>query len=171
MRPFIRGVAILFLVSAMGSCSPAADEAATEEPAAEQEAVEDSEDTASLYDRLGGEEAITAIVDRFIDVLSDDDLLNANPAILAARDHADPDQLKALVTAFVCQASGGPQEYTGRSMADSHADMNISGAEWDQMILQFVAVLDEFGVPDAEQGELLAIMDSTKADIVVRPDE
>ena len=165
MRRFIHGVAILLLVSSIASCSPAAEEAApVPEPVAELL-------DPALYERLGGEEAITAVVSRFIDVLSDDDLLNANPAIKEARDAADRDHLKAQVTAMVCQATGGPQEYTGRPMGEAHAQMNISGTEWDQMILQFVAALDEFGVPDAEKGELLEIMESTKADIVMRPDE
>ena len=171
MKASTRSLAVLLLVSVIAACSPAAEEAAIEEPAPAPEPTADPGDTASLYDRLGGEEAITAVVSRFIDLLSNDDLLNANPAIKEARDRVDPDELKADVTALVCQASGGPQEYTGRSMAESHENMNISGTEWDQMIQLFVAVLDEFEVPEAEKGELLEIMDSTKADIVTRPEE
>jgi len=123
------------------------------------------------HSAVWGEAAITAVVDRFIDELSNDDMLNDNPAIRAARDSVDPDELKAEVTALVCQATGGPQEYTGRTMAESHAHMNISGSEWDQMITIFVSLLDEFSVPEAEQGELLPIVESTKADIVLRPDQ
>jgi len=163
IKTFVRTTVLFGLVAIIAGCGLAADDAAVEEASPQEQA--------SLYDRLGGEAAITAVVDRFIDELSNDDMLNDNPAIRAARDSVDPDELKAEVTALVCQATGGPQEYTGRTMAESHAHMNISGSEWDQMITIFVSLLDEFSVPEAEQGELLPIVESTKADIVLRPDQ
>ncbi len=169
MKSLVRTAVLFGLVAIIAGCAPAADDAAVEEASPADAA--SPQEQASLYDRLGGEAAIAAVVDRFIDELSNDDILNANPAIRAARDSVDPDELKAKVTALVCQASGGPQEYTGRTMAESHAHMNISGSEWDQMITIFEYVLDDFSVPEAEQGELLAIMESTKADIVLRPNQ
>ena len=165
----MRTTVLFGLVAIIAGCGLAADDAAVEEASPADTA--NPQEQASLYDRLGGEAAITAVVDRFIDELSNDDMLNDNPAIRAARDSVDPDELKAEVTALVCQATGGPQEYTGRTMAKSHAHMNISGSEWDQMITIFVSVLDEFSVPEAKQGELLPIVESTKADIVLRPDQ
>lgn len=169
MKTFFRITALVALAAMLGACAPAAQEPAPEAAAPAPEAAEQPQ--ASLYDRLGGEEAIAAVVDRFIDVLGDDEVLNANPAIKEARDQVDTDELKANVTALMCQATGGPEEYTGRTMAEAHAGLNISGTEWDEMISQFVGVLNEFGVPEQEQGELVAIMDSTKADIVLRPEE
>ena len=169
MKSLVRTAVLFGLVGIIAGCAPAADDAAVEEASLAEAA--SPQEQASLYERLGGEAAIAAVVDRFIDELSNDDILNANPAIRSARDSVDPDELKAKVTALVRQASGGPQEYTGRTMAESHAHMNISGSEWDQMITIFVYVLDEFSVPEAEQGELLAIMESTKADIVLRPNQ
>ena len=69
---------------------------------------------------------------------------------------------------MVAWATGGPESYTGRSMLESHAHLGITEAEWDEMGSIFVAVLNDFNVPAAEQEELLAIVGTTKADIVSR---
>lgn len=63
-----------------------------------------------------------------------------------------------------------PQKYTGRSMYESHKDMNITGPEWDAFMDDFQQTLDKFSVPAQEQAELEAIVDSTRADIVVEPE-
>ena len=123
----------------------------------------------SLYERLGGEAAITAVVDDLIDRLSANDVLNANPDIDKARKAYRPDKLKKLLTEFVCMATGGPQKYTGRSMKEIHKHMNITGKEWDVMVADFKKTLDKFKVPQAEQKELLDIVGTTKADIVTKP--
>jgi len=68
---------------------------------------------------------------------------------------------------MVCWAAGGPQKYTGRSMADSHAQLEISGKEWEAFLDDFQQTLDKFKVPAAEQAELRAIVNSNRADIVV----
>ncbi len=75
--------------------------------------------------------------------------------------------LKYNLTAMVCQATGGPCVYTGLSMKDSHAALNISEADWKLFEADCVATLEEFGVPEAEQQELFAIINSTMGDIVV----
>lgn len=121
----------------------------------------------SLYERLGGAYAIATVVDAFIEKLLVNDTLNANPAINAARAHVPKAGLKFHVTALVCQVTGGPQTYTGRSMKDAHRHLNITEREWDAMVHDFVEVLDQFKVPGAQQAELLKIVGSTKADIVV----
>ena len=77
--------------------------------------------------------------------------------------------VKYLVTEMVCWAAGGPQKYTGRSMYESHKDMKIIGGEWDAFMDDFQQTLDKFGVPAQEQAELKAIVESTRADIVVEP--
>lgn len=122
----------------------------------------------SLYDRLGGSYAIASVVDVFIDKLLANDTLNANPAILEARNRVPKAGLKFHVTALVCQVTGGPQTYSGRSMKDAHSHLNISEGEWDAMVRDFVEVLDQFKVPKGEQAELLAIVGTTKGDIVTR---
>ena len=124
------------------------------------------EATPSLYERLGGVYAIATVVDDFIERLLVNDVLNANPAINEARIRVPKAGLKFHVTAMVCWATGGPEQYTGRSMLESHKHMNITEAEWDAMSADFKATLDKFEVPEKEQEELFAIIGSTKGDIV-----
>ncbi len=119
----------------------------------------------SLYDRLGGVYNIAAVVDDFVERLLVNDTLNANPAIDEAR-KIPKAGLKFQVTALVCQVTGGPEKYSGRAMKESHKHLNISGAEWDVMLVEFNETLKKFKVPEQEQSELIAIIDSTKADIV-----
>lgn len=122
---------------------------------------------APLYDRLGGLAPIAVVVDDFIEALAPDSVLNANPAIDAARKQVPAAYLKYHVTALVCQASGGPCQYHGREMKESHAHLNITEREWDRMVTIFKEVLARHRVPAKETAELLAILGSTKADIVV----
>jgi hemoglobin len=65
------------------------------------------------------------------------------------------------------RASAGPQKYTGKSMADSHSHLKITATEWEAFLDDFQQTLDKFKVPAGEQGELKAIVDSTRSDIVV----
>jgi hemoglobin len=121
----------------------------------------------SLYDRLGGVYAIATVVDDFIERLFVNDILNANPAIKEARERVPKAGLKYRVTELVCQVTGGPQKYTGRSMKDAHKHLNITEKEWDAMAADFKKTLDKFKVPEKEQKELFDIVGTTKADIVM----
>lgn len=121
----------------------------------------------SLYERLGGVYNIAPVVDEFLEALYVNDTLNANPRIKEARDRVPKAYLKYHVTALVCQSAGGPEKYTGRTMKESHAHLNITEAEWQAMKTDFKKVLDKFKVPEPEQNELFAIVESTKKDIVV----
>jgi hemoglobin len=121
----------------------------------------------SLYERLGGLYPIASVVDVFIDLLLHNDVLNENPAIRKARDEVPAPGLKYHVTAMVCQATGGPCEYTGRSMKAAHAHLNIGEREWKAMLSDLRRTLNDFQVPEQEQEELVAIVQSTKDDIVV----
>ena len=123
---------------------------------------------ASLYDRLGGIYAIATVVDEFIERLLVNDTLNANSAISDARFTVPKAGLKYQVTSMVAWATGGPENYAGRSMLESHAHLGITEAKWDEMAIVFVAVLNDFNVPAAEQEELLAVVGTTQADIVSR---
>ncbi len=157
-------IVVMFLgltVLSLG-CGPAET---IEQPAEEAQAEETSEP--SLYDRLGGVYAIASVVDDFIERLLVDDILNANPAIKEARDLVPKAGLKFRVTALVCQATSGPQSYTGRSMKESHQHLNITEEEWEAMKADFQETLDKFQVPEQEQNELLAIVESTKGEIVM----
>lgn len=121
----------------------------------------------SLYERLGGTYAIATVVDDFIERLLVNDILNANPAIKEARDRVPKAGLKFRVTAMVCQVTGGPEVYKGRSMYDAHKHLNITEKEWDAMAADFKKSLDKFKVPEKEQQELFELVGTTKKDIVV----
>jgi hemoglobin len=120
----------------------------------------------SLYERLGGAYSIATVVDDFIERLLVNATLNANPAIKEARARVPKAGLKFHVTTLVCEVSGGPCKYTGRTMKESHERLNITPAEWDAMVADFKATLNKFNVPPREQQELITIVASTKNDIV-----
>lgn len=145
-------LSVLFLLAV--SAAPAAAQA----PPAGQK---------SLYERLGGAYPIAVVVDDFIDRLLVNETLNANPAINEARLRVPKQGLKFHVTTLVCQVTGGPCTYAGRTMKASHAHLKITGKEWQAMLTDFRATLDKFKVPKAEQDELVAIVESTRPDIVV----
>ena len=143
-------------------CGPAET---PEQPAEEVQAEETAEP--SLYDRLGGAHPIASVVDDLIDRVAANDALNANPAVDEARKRVPTPGLKFHLTAMVCQAAGGPQQYTGRSMKETHQFLNITEEEWEIFLVDMKATLDKFKVPEKEQNELFAIVESTKADIVM----
>ena len=70
------------------------------------------------------------------------------------------------MTEMVCWAAGGPQKYTGKSMAESHQQLKITGKEWEAFMDDVWLTLDKFKVPAEEQAELRAIVNSTRSDIV-----
>jgi hemoglobin len=121
----------------------------------------------SLYDRLGGVYSIATVVDDFINRVMSDPRLNANPVVDEAHHRVPPAGFKYLVTEMVCWAAGGPQKYTGKSMAESHKDLKITGKEWEAFMDDVWLTLDKFKVPSEEQAELRAIVNSTRSDIVV----
>jgi len=125
----------------------------------------------SLYDRLGGLYNIATVVDDLIDRVMADPRLNANPRVDEAHHRVSPAGFKYYVTELVCQTSGGPQQYSGRSMGDSHRHLMITDGEWDAFMDDLQQTFDRFGVPEQEQDELKAIVGSTKESIVVRPFE
>lgn len=117
----------------------------------------------SLYDRLGGKPAISAVVNDFIDIVGTDDRINAKPA------EAKVPAVKLFLTDFVCQATGGPCVYRGRSMRQIHAGMKIADAEFDAVVGDLVKTLDKYKVPEREKGELLALLGPLRPDIVEVP--
>jgi hemoglobin len=123
----------------------------------------------SLYERLGGVYAIATVIDDFIDRITDDPRLNANPKVDEAHHRVSRMGFKYLVTEQVCEATGGPQRYTGKSMKDSHVHLEITGQEWQAFLDDLRQTFDKFQVPQTERAELFAIVESTKKDIV-RPE-
>ena len=126
-----------------------------------------TQDSPSLYERLGGVYSIATVVDDFIGRIMIDPRLNANPRVDEAHHRVPPAGFKYLVTEMLCWAAGGPQKYTGRSMKDSHKDLMITAAEWEAFLDDLQQTLDKFAVPQPEQPVIKAIIDSTRADIVV----
>jgi hemoglobin len=124
------------------------------------------EEMRSLYERLGGAYAIAVVVDDFVDRIMSDSRLNANPRVDEAHHRVSPQGFKYYVTEMVCWAAGGPQTYSGRSMADSHRELLISNAEWGAFMGDFDQTLAKFDVPERERGELVAIVEGTRDDIV-----
>jgi hemoglobin len=119
----------------------------------------------SLYDRLGGKKAITAVVDEFVSRCASDKRINA----FFAKTAANPAQLKkfkAHLVDQICQASGGPCKYTGKSMKEAHKGMGVSGADFNALVEDLVGALDKFKVGEKEKGELLGALGPMKSDIV-----
>ena len=123
----------------------------------------------SLYDRLGGLYNIATVVDDLIDRVMVDERLNANPRVDEAHHRVSAAGFKYYVTEMVCWAAGGPQQYSGRTMGDSHRHLMITDGEWQAFMDDVQQTLNRFEVPQPEQEELKAIVESTKESIVVRP--
>jgi hemoglobin len=117
----------------------------------------------SLYERLGGYEAITAVANDLLPRLVGDPLLGR---FWAHRGSDGMAREKQLLIDFLCNASGGPVYYTGRPMKLSHQGMRISDTDWQAFRSHVDATLDAFAVPAAERGAVVDFLESNKADIV-----
>ena len=119
----------------------------------------------TLYERLGGKPAITAVVDEFVARVAADQRINAFFAAAAA----DPARLAAFKGKLVdqiCAASGGPCTYTGKDMKTAHAGMGITGAHFNALVEDLVGALDKFKVGHTEKEQLLGALGGMKGDIV-----
>jgi hemoglobin len=116
----------------------------------------------SLYERLGGYDALVAVVNNLLPRLIGDDQLGR---FWANRSEDGIEREKQLLVDFLASSAGGPMYYTGREMLLSHKGMKISAADWDAFIGHLNATLDTFQVPEQERAEVLAFIDSTRADI------
>ena len=114
----------------------------------------------SLYERLGGKPAITAVVEDFVGRVAADNRINGKFA------NANIPRLKMLLVEQICQATGGPCTYTGRDMKTAHAGMGIKSEEFDALVGDLVATLNKFKVPEREKNELLGALGPMKKDIV-----
>ena len=106
----------------------------------------------TLYERLGGVYSIATVVDDLIDRVMDDPRLNANPRVDEAHHRVSAAGFKYLVTEMVCWASGGPQQYSGRSMRESHQDLRMTAAEWDAFLDDLQHTLDHVRGPSSRAG-------------------
>jgi hemoglobin len=114
----------------------------------------------SLYERLGGKDAISAVVDDFVANVAADARINARFA------KTDIPHLKQMLVDQICQATGGPCTYTGKGMRDAHRGMNITEAEFNALVEDLTRSLGKFNVPEREKTELLTALGGMKGDIV-----
>jgi len=122
---------------------------------------------ASLYDNLGGKKAITAVVNEFVSRVAADNRINAYFQQTAS----DPKRLasfKAKLVDQICEASGGPCKYKGKSMKAAHMGMGVSGADFGALVEDLVGALDKFKVKEADKNALLGALGPMKSDIVER---
>ena len=119
-----------------------------------------------LYKRLGGYDAIAAVTDDFLGRLASDKQMSRFFIDVSA------DSLRKLrqhVVDQLCEATGGPCYYFGRTMKTVHASLGITEADWQVTIKHLIGTLEKFKVPDAERSEVLKMFASLKSDIVEKP--
>jgi len=123
----------------------------------------------SLHDRLGGEPAIKAVVDDFVARAADNPKVNffrrGQPREWKPSE-ADVATFKTRLTQFIGMATGGSQKYEGKDMKTVHAGMKITNDEFNALAADLAASLNKLNVPAKEQAELLAIVETTRKDIV-----
>ena len=150
MQPVARLVLAVVLAVGLSACASAPSDSTTStEP--------------TLYQRLGGREAIKAVVDDFVANLAADPRVNSRFKALK------PEAVFKLQTNLadqICDAAGGPCAYLGRDMKTVHTGMGITEAEWNATVEDLVKSLDKFKVPKKEQQDLLALLGPMKKDIV-----
>jgi hemoglobin len=120
-------------------------------------------DDKSLYERLGGKDVITVVVDDFVARVAADNRINAFFA------KANVPRLKMMLVDQICEASGGPCKYTGRDMKTAHRGMGITNTAFDALVGDVVASLDKFKVGEREKQELLNVLGPMRKDIVEKP--
>ena len=117
----------------------------------------------SLFDRLGGKAAITAVVDDFVGNVAGDKRINAFFA------KADIPHLKMELVDQICEATGGPCKYTGKDMKSAHKGMGVGGKDFDALVEDLAKSLNKFKVKKKEQNELVSALAPLKKDIVEKP--
>lgn len=145
------------------ACTPQADQTVDSAAMAPAPAVT----TASLYDRLGGTAAISAVVDGFVANVAADTRINKHFQRIAG-DTAAMRGFKQKLVDQICQGTGGPCTYTGLDMKSAHQGMNLTDADFDALVEDLVRTLDSAGVAQRDKDELLAVLGPMRADIVTK---
>lgn len=117
----------------------------------------------TLYERLGGYDAISAVVN---DLLS---RLMADTQLGRFWQHRGEDGInreKQLLVDYLCANAGGPMLYTGRDNQTSHKGMGISESDWEAFMGHLDATLNSFKVPQQERNDVIGFVQGTRADIV-----
>jgi len=117
----------------------------------------------SLYERLGGYDALAAVTDDFIGRLINDKTF---AKFFAGASNDTKKKIRQHIVDFLCLATGGPCVYNGRTMKVAHEGLGITKAEWDASVKHLIATLDKFKVPEKEKSEVLAAVGTLEKDIV-----
>jgi len=152
MRLLTRAILIPMAALILTACASAPPDTPSSAPA-----------TPTLYQRLGGREAIKQVVDDFVANLAADPRVNAR---FKGLDAAKLAKLQTNLADQICDVTGGPCAYLGRDMKAVHAGMNITEAEWNATVEDLVKTLNKFKVGPKEQQELLSALGGMKKDIV-----
>ena len=143
-----------FAVVAFAAC----EKAAPAPPAASR-----SSPTATLYQRLGGYDALAAVTDDFLARMLGDPKM---AAYFENVDEKGKKQIRQMIVDQLCAGTGGPCVYVGADMPTAHKDLHISDKAFDVAAQYLAETLDKFKVPEKEKGEVLAFVSSTRKDIV-----
>lgn len=154
---YTSALGILALLSV--ACSKKDQQAADTTAATATTTASDTGATKSLYDRLGGKTAITAVIDTFVAHVAADTRINKKFA------RSNIPRVKAELVDQVCAQTGGPCTYTGRSMKEAHRGMKVTEGEFNALVEDLTAALNAFKVPAKEQNELLTALGAMKGDI------
>ena len=117
----------------------------------------------TLYERLGGYDAISAVVKDLLPRLMSDSRLGR---FWENRGADGINREEQLLIDYLCSSAGGPLLYTGRDNKTSHKGMGISESDWEKFIAHLNATLDNFQLPQQERSDVIGFIESTKADIV-----
>lgn len=158
IQPIRRSIAVVTIIACVMFCIPTF-------------AQDSQQQEQSLYERLGGLQGISLVVSDFVDDFIEDPLIMSNPRVKERKTPDAAPYIKYQVTSMVCQATGGPCEYTGLDMREAHRGLNVSEGEWDRMVEIFAATLQKHNVPERETQELFGLIAPTKDDIVVSGNE
>jgi hemoglobin len=120
----------------------------------------------TLYQRMGGYDVISNVVDDFIDQLRKDTMFDR---FGHGRAKDSSMKTKQLVKEFICWKTDGPCAYIGRDMAESHQGLEITVKEWETSTKMLQASLEKFKVPEKEQKEFMALVEKLREDIVEKP--
>ncbi len=120
----------------------------------------------SLYQRLGGYDAIAAVTDEFLGRLLSDAQFDR---FFAGHSSDSKARIRQLIVDQLCAATGGPCVYTGRDMKTTHTGLGITESDWSRAVEHLSGSLDKFAVPPTEKGELLGAASAMKPDIVEAP--
>ena len=114
----------------------------------------------SLYERIGGPDTIKEIATSLFKNHT------SNPTVNNRYVNSDPDEVIRLVTEFMCSGFGGPEEYTGKDMITAHTSMNISEEEFNAVVDDMMAALDENNIDQGIKDEILAILWSLRPEVI-----